>query len=90
MRKETQKVHSMKDFLMGSDEFTDYVLSFYSKGWRGRKLGIYPFNCDDATIRAAVYLVVEAGMKNETFAADTADREKVRAVLETLGYKETT
>lgn len=73
----------MKDFLMGSDEFHDYVLSFYSGG------GIYPFNCSDDTIRSATYLIIDAGMNSETFAADSVDREKVRAVLETLGYKET-
>ena len=73
----------MKDFLMGSDEFHDYVLSFYSSD------GIYPFNCSDDTIRSATYLIIDAGMNSETFAADSVDREKVRAVLETLGYKET-
>ena len=74
----------MKDFLMSSDEFEDYVLSFY-----GSDDGLYPFNCSDDTIRAAIFLVVDAGMNSETFAADSVDREKVRAVLETLGYKET-
>ena len=67
-----------------SDEFEDYVLSFY-----GSDDGLYPFNCSDDTIRAAIFLVVDAGMNSETFAADSVDREKVRAVLETLGYKET-
>ena len=74
----------MKDFLMSSDEFEDYVLSFY-----GSADGIYPFNCSDDTIRAATSLIRDAGMNSETFAADSVDREKVRAVLETLGYKET-
>ena len=74
----------MKDFLMSSDEFEDYVLSFY-----GSDDGLYPFNCNDDTIRAAIFLVVDAGMDFATFAADSMDREKVRAVLETLGYKET-
>ena len=74
----------MKDLLMSSDEFEEYVLSFYSGDG-----GIYPFNCNDDIIRSAIHLVVGAGMDRGTFAADSMDREKVSAVLETLGYKET-
>jgi hypothetical protein len=73
----------MRDFLMSTDEFEDYVLSFYN-----RTTGLYPFNCSDATIRAAIYCVVEARMNSDTFAADSTDREAVRRVLETLGYRE--
>jgi len=73
----------MTDLLMGSDEFESYVLSFYSKD-----NGIYPFDCSDDTIISAVFFVVAAGMNNETFAADSTDREKVRAVLEAVGYRE--
>tara|TARA_R110000851_G_scaffold299984_1_gene456025 strand:+ start:276 stop:518 length:243 start_codon:yes stop_codon:yes gene_type:complete len=76
--------NQVKDFLMSSDEFEEYVLSFY-----GSDDGLYPFNCSDDTIRSAIHLVEGAGMDNETFAADSIDREKVRTVLETLRYKET-
>ena len=68
---------------MNSDQFEDYVLSFYN----GTD-GVYPFNCSDSTIRAAIHFVVDAGMRNETFAADSVDREKVRGVLQALGYQE--
>ena len=68
---------------MGTDEFESYVLSFYSSD-----SGIYPFNCSDDTIIAAISFVVAAGMNSETFAADSTDREKVRAVLEAVGYRE--
>tara|TARA_B100000780_G_C20750942_1_gene298328 strand:- start:266 stop:511 length:246 start_codon:yes stop_codon:yes gene_type:complete len=80
----------MAEFLMSADDFEDYVLSFYgSLGYDGTA-PLYPFNCSDDTIRSAISLVVTAGMNNETFAADSIDREKVRTVLETLGYKEIT
>ena len=71
------------DFLMGADDFEEYVLSFY-----GDTSSLYPFNCSNDTIRSAISLVVTARMENETFAADSIDREMVRSVLETLGYKE--
>lgn len=74
----------MKDLLMSSDEFEEYVLSFYSSDG-----GIYPFNCNDDIIRSAIHLVVCAGMGRGTFAADSMDREKVRYILEALRYKET-
>lgn len=71
------------DFLMSADEFEGYVLSFYSP-----KDGVYPFNCSDDTICAAIHCVVEARMNSGLFAADSTDREAVRRVLETLGYRE--
>ena len=83
----------MAEFLMSADDFEEYVLSFYtsrrhSTQERDGKDGLYPLNCSDDTIRSAISLVVTAGMNSETFAADSIDREKVRTVLETLGYKE--
>ena len=92
----------MEDLLMGSDDkdtlrlqFESYVLSFYN-----RDSGIYPFNCSDDTIIAAIEFVETACLNSETFAADiiaalcrrsgfrSIYREKVRAVLEAVGYRE--
>ena len=72
----------MRDFLMSADEFEGYVLSFYSKD------GVYPFNCSDDTICAVIHCVIDARMNFGSFAADSTDREAVRRVLETLGYRE--
>jgi len=61
-------------------QFEQYVLSFYS----AKHNGIYPFNAPLKVIRGLITAVAH----RELFEGDTFDRELVRNLMETLGYKE--
>ena len=63
-------------------EFYKYCLSFYGKG------EIYDLNVPDIAIKSACELVVNR--KDIPFEGDTVDREKVRHILENLGFWEVT
>ena len=63
-------------------DFYSYVHPFYN-----RDSSLYPFDCCDYTLEAACRFVAEAGINRGTFGGDTYDREKVRAALESQGYR---
>ena len=60
-------------------EFYKYCLSFYGKG------EIYELNAPDTAIKSACDLVAWGDFEGDSF-----DREKVRNILETLGFREVT
>ena len=60
-------------------EFYNYCLSFYGRG------KIYDLNAPDSAIKSACDLVAWGDFEGDTF-----DREKVREILETLGFGEVT
>ena len=64
-------------------KFYKYCHSFYGKG------KIYDLNAPDTAIKSACDLVAW-GDNEGNFEGDTFDREKVREILETLGFGEKT
>ena len=66
---------------MTKPEFYDYCKSFYSTG------GIYEFNVPAGVLKSACALVQQR--KDIPFDGDTFDRERVRDVIELLGYEVT-
>lgn len=70
------------------NEFVDYVASFYSPS------GLYPLYkgsepLDRENIIAAVaYYVGTLALVEKSFEADSFDRERVRGILESVGYHE--
>jgi hypothetical protein len=71
------------------NEFRDYVHSFYGKG------GIYDLGCSIPDIEVAINFYYFAmckhgfrGVKYEWGEGDSVDRERVRLILEDMGYEE--
>lgn len=64
-------------------EFYKYCLSFYGKG------EIYELNAPDIAIKSACDLVAWGDFEGD-FEGDSFDREKVRNILEILGFWEVT
>lgn len=63
-------------------EFYDYVKGFYGTG------GIYQFDIPASVLKTACALV--QNRKDFPFVGDFIDRERVRDVIEMLGYCEVT
>ncbi len=66
---------------MKLSEFYSYCKGFYGKG------GIYEFDVPASVLRSTCELVQQR--KDIPFDGDTIDRERVRDVIEMLGYKVT-
>lgn len=66
-------------------EFRDYVHKFYGKG------GIYDLGCSIPQIETAIYAYVGQLKLNDELEwgeGDSLDRERVRYILEEMGFQE--
>lgn len=65
-------------------EFRDYVHSFYGKD------GLYDLGCGIPHIEAAImnYAVTCMNIKDHWGGGDSVDRERVRVILEGMGFEE--